>query len=111
MSDLLLIVPELVLVVAALALVLIARHVHRARSAALWVVLAAAGSIFSVWAFSSGNPSTGFGATIASDGYAHFFHILFAANLAMVALLSVRHLETEHVSRAEYYALLLLAST
>ena len=35
----------------------------------------------------------------------------FAATLALAALLSVRHLDAEHVPPGEFYALLLLAST
>jgi NADH-quinone oxidoreductase subunit N len=110
-TDLLLLIPELVLVGAALVLILIARHVKRARSAAAWVVIAAVVAISSGWAFSGEAPKTAFGRTIAGDGYAQFFHALFAATLALTALLSVRHLDAERVRHAEYYALLLLAST
>jgi NADH-quinone oxidoreductase subunit N len=110
-TDLIVLVPELVLVGVALALILIARHVRRARSAAIWVVLGAVAAIWSAWVFSRGGPTTGFGGTVANDGYAHFFNVLFAATLAVVALLSVRHLEAERVPPAEYCALLLLAST
>jgi NADH-quinone oxidoreductase subunit N len=110
-TNLVLLVPELVLVVTALALLLVARRVQRARSAAAWVVIAAAAAVCSVWAFSGEGARTGFGGTIAGDGYGQFFHVLFAANLALVALFSVRHLDAEHVPPAEYYALLLLAST
>jgi NADH-quinone oxidoreductase subunit N len=110
-SDLLLLVPELILIAMALALILIARHVKRPQPAAAAVVVAAAAAIFSGWAFSRDGHTTGFGGAIAGDGYAEFFQVLFAANLALVALLSVRRLEAEHVPPAEYYALLLLAST
>jgi NADH-quinone oxidoreductase subunit N len=110
-TDLTLLLPELVLVGMALALILVARHVQRARSAAIWVVIAAVAAIFSSWAFSGDGPRTGFGGTIAGDGYAQFFHVIFGATLALVALLSVRHLDAERVPPAEYYALLLLAST
>lgn len=95
----------------ALALILIARHVQRARSAAAWVIIAVVAAMYSGWVFSSGGPKTGFGGTIAGDGYAQFFNVLFAANLALVTLLSVRHVDAERVPPAEYYALLLLAST
>ena len=37
--------------------------------------------------------------------------VLFAATLALAALLSVRHLDAERVPPGEFYALLLLAST
>jgi NADH-quinone oxidoreductase subunit N len=110
-TDLILLFPELVLVAMALALILIARHVQRAQSAASWVVIAAVVAMCSGWAFPWEGPRTGFGGTIAGDGYAQFFNVLFAANLALVTLLSVRHLEAESVRPAECYALLLLAST
>jgi NADH-quinone oxidoreductase subunit N len=110
-TDLLILVPELVLVAMALALILVARHVRRAQIAAASVVVAAAVAALSVWLLSLESPRTGFGDTIAGDGYARFFNVLFAANLALAALFSVRHLEEEHVPPAEYSALLLLAAT
>jgi NADH-quinone oxidoreductase subunit N len=110
-SDLILLVPELVLVGVTLPLIVMARRVHRAKSAAAWVVVAAVVAVYSVWAFSGKGPRSGFGGTIVGDGYGQFFHVLFAGNLALAALFSVRRLETERVRPAEYYALLLLAST
>ena len=74
-------------------------------------IVAAAASICVGLALSSDGEQAGFGGTITGDGYALFFKALFAVNLALVALLSVRHLETEQVRPAEYYSLLLLAST
>src|SRR5688572_10300197 len=95
----------------ALLLLVVARHVKRPQSAAACVVIAAVAAISAEWTFSSVVPRTGFGGTLASDGYAQFFNILFAANLALAALLSVRQLDSERVPPAEYHALLLLAST
>jgi NADH-quinone oxidoreductase subunit N len=109
--DLILLVPELVLVGVTLALLLVARRVHRAKSAAACVVIAAAAAVYSVWAFSGQGPTTGFGGAIVGDGYGRFFHVLFAGNLALVALFSVSYLDKERVRPAEYCALLLLAST
>ena len=48
---------------------------------------------------------------ITLDGYSQFFKVLIAATLAMAALLSARSLDEDHIPRAEYHALLLLAST
>jgi NADH-quinone oxidoreductase subunit N len=100
----------MVLVGAALVLIIVARHIRRARSAAVWVILSVVVAIVFGWAFSREGSPMGFGGTIAGDGYARFFNLLFAANLALTALLSVRHLNAEPVPLAEYYALLLLAS-
>jgi NADH-quinone oxidoreductase subunit N len=106
-SDLLHLLPGIVLVAAALALIVIARRVTRPPFAAICVVIAAAGAIVSGWAVP--DTGSGFGNTVASDGFARFFNVLFAATLALSALLSVKTVETERVPPAEYYALLLLA--
>ena len=69
MRDLILLLPELVLVGMALALILAARHVQRARSAAAWVIIAVVAALCSLWVFSGEGPKTGFGGTISGDGY------------------------------------------
>lgn len=111
MTDLILLLPELILVGMAVALILLARHVRRARSAALSVVIAAVAAIGVGWAFAGKGPTTAFDEAITGDAYAQFFKVLFAATLALAALLSVRHLDEERVRPAEFHALLLLAST
>ena len=110
-SDLALIVPELILVGMALALLLASRRIQKAAVAVAATVLAAlAAALASSWVLSSG-VQTGFGGMITLDGYSQFFKILIAATLALVALLSVSSVEREKVPRGEYHALLLLAST
>ena len=111
MTDLSLLLPELILVGMALALLMVARRLQHARSAAACVVIAAVVAIISGSVFSPGGPTTGFGGTIAGDGYGHFFKFLFAVTLILAALLSVRHVDAERVRPGEFYALLLLSST
>ena len=111
MTDLLLLSPALILVVVALALILVARHVRRAQPVAVCVVVASVAAIVCGWAFFPEGHATGFGRTIAGDRYAAFFHLVFAANLVLAALFSTKHLDADGVRPAEYYALLLLAST
>ena len=101
----------MVLVGTALVLIVVARHVQRAHSVAICVVIAAGAAIYSGWAFPVEGSRIAFGGTIASDGYAQFFNILFAATLTLAALLSMKHVDTERVRPAEFYGLLLLAST
>jgi NADH-quinone oxidoreductase subunit N len=112
-TNLVLLLPELILSGAAVLLVLIARRLRLrdVRSVVPWVVATAIMAASSVWAFPHDVSVTGFGGTITGDPYARFFIVLFAANLALAALLSARHLEAEHVPPGEYYALLCLAST
>jgi NADH-quinone oxidoreductase subunit N len=109
--DLLLLSPELVLSGVAVALIVFARHVKHARSAAAWVLAAAVVAVYWGFIVPREGPRLGFGGTISADGYSLFFKVLFAANMAVAALLSIRHLDTERVRPAEYCALLLLATT
>ncbi|MGH8060054.1 MAG: NADH-quinone oxidoreductase subunit N, partial [Candidatus Entotheonellia bacterium] len=111
MSDLKLLVPELILVGMALALILAARRIQRAPVALVGTVVAAlAAAVASGWALSWGE-QTGFGSMIILDGYSQFFKVLIAATLGLAALLSVRSLDRDRVPSAEYHALLLLAAT
>ena len=110
-ADLALLWPELILVAVALLLILAARRIQKAPQAAAVTVLAAlAAALASGWVLSPG-PRTGFGDMITVDGYSQFFKVLIASALALVALLSVKRVDTDHVRPAEYHALLLLAST
>ena len=95
----------------ALALILAARRIQTTPLAAVGTVLAAlAAALASGWMLSWGT-QTGFGGMITLDGYSQFFKVLIAATLALAALLSVRSIDRDQVPRAEYHALLLLAST
>ena len=113
-ADLALIIPELILLVTALALILLAPRIRRGPAAAVGTVLAAlAAALASAWVLPS-DTVTGFGGMITQDGYSGFFKILIAAALALAALLSVRGSEDDEdedeAPRGEYHALLLLAS-
>src|SRR2546428_1359462 len=109
MSDLALLIPELILVGMALALLFVARRIQRTPVAVVGTVLAAlAAALASGWVLSLGG-KTGFGGMIILDGYSQFFKVLIAATLALAALLSVRSLDG--VPRGEYHALLLLSAT
>ena len=111
LSDLGLVIPELILISMALALILLARRIRRGPVAAVGTVVAAlAAALASGWALPS-SAETGFGGMLIQDGYSGFFKILIAASLALAALLSVRSVERDEVSRGEYHSLLLLAST
>ena len=110
-ADLALVIPALILVGMALALILSARRIQRSPVATVGTVLAAlAAAVAAGWTLSE-DAKTGFGGMITLDGYSQFFKVLIAAALALTALLSVRRIDGEHVASGEYHALLLLAST
>jgi NADH-quinone oxidoreductase subunit N len=115
MADLVLLLPELILVGMALALILAARRIQKAPLAAAGTVLAAAAAaVASVWLLSDLPEAgfvKGFRDVITVDRYSQFFKVLIASALALAALLSTRRVDAEHVRPGEYHALLLLAST
>ncbi len=111
LADLALLVPELILVGTALALVLAARRIQNAPLVPAATVLASlAAALASVWLLSGGS-RTGFGGMFTVDGYSQFFKVIIASALALTTLLSVRRIDEDQVRPAEYHALLLLAST
>ena len=111
MSDLGLLVPELILTGMTLVLMLAARRIRNTSVALVATVAAAiAAGLASGWVLQAGT-RTGFGGMIVVDSYSQFFKVLIAATLALAALLAVRSLDADHVPRGEYHALLLLAST
>ncbi len=114
MKDVALLLPELILVGTALALILAARRIQKTPLVAAGTVLAALAAALAAgvmgWLL-SGDAKTGFADMMTVDGYSQFFKVLIASSLALVTLLSVRCIDAEHVRPAEYHALLLLAST
>ena len=111
LSDLILILPELILVIAALAFILTSRRIQNASLVTAGTVFAglAAASV-SAWLVPVG-PKTGFGGMIILDGYSQFFKVLIASALVLAVLLSVSRYDTGYVRSGEYHALLLLAAT
>ncbi len=110
-ADLALLVPELILVGMALALILAARRIQRTPLALIGTILAALAAALASTCVVPSDDATGFGGMITVDHYSRFFKILIATALALAALLSMRSLDEEWTPRAEYHALLLLAST
>ena len=79
MSDLALLIPELILAGMALALILAARRIQKTPVAVVGTVLAAmAAALATGWVLSWG-ARTGFGGMITLDGYSQFFKVLIAA--------------------------------
>ena len=111
LTDLALLVPELILVSTALSLMLVAHRIQQANVAAGATILAAiAAALAAVWTMAD-PPRTGFGGMITLDGYSQFFKVLIAAAVSLATLLSVRRIDSEHIRPVEYHVLLLLAAT
>lgn len=110
-NEMLLLLPELILIGASLAMILAARRIDQAPWVASGTIVAALAAAFAAaWLLSTG-PKTGFGGMFTVDSYSQFFKVLIVSALALVALLSVQRSEAGHARPGEYHALLLLAST
>jgi len=110
-ADLSLLVPELILVVAVLVLMLLARRIRQGQVATVGTVIAAlTAGIAASQALSWGTIS-GFSGMFVLDGYSQFFKLLIAATLLLATLLSVGRRSDDGVPRGDYHVLLLLAAT
>ncbi len=110
LADLGLLVPELILVGMALVLILTARRIQKTPVAAVGTVAAALAAAAAAGWTLAGGVRIGFSGMVIVDEYALFFKVLIAATLALSTLLAVRSLDKDHIPRAEYHALLLLAA-
>ncbi len=109
--DVVAIVPELMLVAAALVLLLIDPFLPaKGRRGLSWLgIMACLPAAASVWLARSQQFST-FSHGIALDGFAVFFKILLLAVAALAMLLSEKHLARNGRLLGDYYALVLLAT-
>ncbi len=116
-ADLIAVIPELVLLVAACA-VLLAEAFRKEREASslrgrprrVAVALALAGTLGSVvasLALVPGEARVTFNATFVLDEWGIFFNVLFGVAAALTVLLSPRYLQAHDRHLGEYYALLL----
>ncbi len=111
LSEVLALWPEILLSVAACALLIFDLLTSRERKAAIgwWcfgvLVLTLVGTFLHP-------PQAGsiLSGMFLADGYAAFFKVLFLIAAALTVLISLRYLDDEGIQRGEYYALLLFAT-
>lgn len=114
-SDVLAVIPELILLAAACALVLMEAFLKPGSkerqdrtvmvAVALAGLLASAGVALGLW----GEERSTFSGMLALDKWAVFFKILFALGAALTVLMSPSYLEAHRRHIGEYYALILFA--
>ena len=111
LSEVLALWPEILLSLAACALLVLDLLTDQARKAILgWTAFAAAVvTLLGVLLYPPQGGSI-FGGMFLADGYAAFFKVLFLIATALTVLISLRYLDDEGIQRGEYYALLLFAT-
>src|ERR1043166_8163542 len=108
-SDFYYILPELVLTAGALVVLIADVILPRASRALSWITLAVIGATMaSLVPFRTTHVEVA-GGLMAVDQFALFFKVVFLVAAALTVLISVRYLEIEGASPAEYYFLILCA--
>jgi NADH-quinone oxidoreductase subunit N len=114
-ADLIAVAPELVLLVAACAILLLEAFSRGQSDGRVWtpsLVIAFVGllasAVISVWML-AGRSELAFNGTLASTEWAVFFDVLFAAGAAVTVLMSPAYLRAHGRHLGEYYALVLFA--
>jgi NADH-quinone oxidoreductase subunit N len=110
-DDLILLIPQFVLVFAGIALMLLepfTAPAHKSRMARIAVV-AAAVAAFSLGSQWRDNPHTILNGMFIVDNFSLFFQWLFLVILGVSVIMSMKFNERESINRGEYYSLLLFA--
>jgi NADH-quinone oxidoreductase subunit N len=110
-NDLILFIPQFILIVAGMALMLLEpftapEHKGRMGRIAVLATGVAAYSLSFQWGI---RPQTIFGGMLFVDNFSIFFQWLFLVIAGVSAFISMRFNERESINRGEYYALLLFA--
>jgi len=110
-SDIIRILPEIVLLVFAILVMVLDPFVSARRKSALgWLALVGvvAAAVSLIWTPFDTGPA--FSRTVAADNFSQYFILLFLLVAALTVLGSLRYLERDGINHAEFYALVLLAT-
>jgi NADH-quinone oxidoreductase subunit N len=108
-SDLITVLPELILLVAACAVVLMEPFLKADKTAVLAIALTALLGSGALSLGLVGEDRSAFAGMLVLDDWAVFFKVLFAVGAALTILMSSRYLEAHGRHLGEYYALILFA--
>lgn len=104
--DLMPIMPEIILTVAAMVLLMLELVVKNKGIIALLGVIAAAAVLYTI-PMSYGET---FGGMFISDGFSAYFKLIFMINLILTILISLRYIQRQKSNYGEYYSILLFAT-
>ena len=112
-ADLALALPEIVMAVAAMALLMLGAYGGEDRKASLILWLSAGLMlVIAIWIGTDGPAeSTAFGGSFSVDGFARFAKVLILGSAALMLVIGEDYLERQGMLKFEYPVLLLLAVT
>jgi len=105
--DLYKIMPELIIVSAALVLLILELIVKRKETLGFLSVIAVSAALYSM----KDSLGSEFGGMFLSDGYSMFFKIIFFINVVFCIMISLKYLNTEKSLHGEYFGVLLFATS
>lgn len=100
--------PELIMVVAGLALLMF--ELFMEEKAALGLIALTVGAVVLVYAIPTAPQGETFGGMFINDNYSAYFKFIFMINLMLTVMLSLRYLKREKAEFGEYYGLLLFST-
>jgi NADH-quinone oxidoreductase subunit N len=108
-ADLITVIPELIILVAACAILLVEPFLKKDRTVVMAIALTGLFSSAAVALGLLGQDRVAFSSMLVLNDWAVFFKVLFAAGAAITLLMSSEYLESHGRHLGEYYALLLFA--
>jgi NADH-quinone oxidoreductase subunit N len=110
-TDLLRVLPEIVLTIFGVAIMVLEPFVPAGSKRLLgWLALLGVLAAGAATATSSFDPGPAFGGSIAADDFGFYFIYVFVLVAALVILGSMDYLERDHAQHGEFYALILLGT-
>ncbi|MGD0884398.1 MAG: NADH-quinone oxidoreductase subunit N [Thermodesulfovibrionales bacterium] len=106
MPDLNPLMPEILMVCLAMAVLLLDLAIQRKGIVALLSIITAGIGAYAVMGVSGET----FSGMFIADGYSTFFKLIFLISLVLSILVSVKYIEVEEVNSGEYYVLMLFAT-
>ncbi|MBI5846825.1 MAG: NADH-quinone oxidoreductase subunit N [Nitrospirae bacterium] len=106
MPDLKPVLPEIVMVVMAIAMLMTDLVIKRKETIGFLTIVSAGAAFFAL----IGSMGSTFGGMYISDGYSSFFKVIFFVNLILTVLMSSKYLETLKINFGEYYSLIIFAT-
>lgn len=104
-----LILPELILVIAASLILLVSFHRKGNSLAVLLAALGLAGALVES-SLQWNDPGSGFSGMVTVDNFGNLFKVLFCIGSLITILIAYRHLQIKGIERPEFYALMLFST-
>lgn len=105
------IIPEIILISAALSLLLLDLFIKRKETVGFLAIIGVSAAMCSMYFVDGIVGKETFNGMFISDGYSAFFKVLFYINFFLTVLISLRYLKIEGSLKGEYFSVLMLSTS